>query len=284
MNGSGRRDRIVAALPSWLVEKVPRDHRESAAAFHRRRRVVAGTALAGAGLLGASLSTTPGSPQFYGLTAATAATWVVGGLASGPLHLGWMRHRRRESDTTWRRPVLTPVLTGAGAFGVCYGCALVARNVPVLDRAISSVLRYADQGSSRLVLLTTCANGAAEEVFFRGALYAAVGDRHPVVASTGIYMLATTATRNPALVLASGGMGALFGLQRRASGGIQAPLLAHLTWSILMLRYLPPLFRDAPPSLTTFTQTLLAKSRCQSSVSSSSGSVARWRPLRNPRW
>jgi len=40
-------------------------------------------------------------------------------------------------------------------------------------------------------------------------------------------------------------MGALFGLQRRASGGIQAPVLTHLTWSTLMLRYLPPLFRDA---------------------------------------
>jgi len=60
-----------------------------------------------------------------------------------------------------------------------------------------------------------------------------------------VYMLATTATRNPALVLASGVMGALFGLQRRSSGGIQAPILTHLTWSTLMLRFLPPLFRRA---------------------------------------
>jgi hypothetical protein len=35
----------------------------------------------------------------------------------------------------------------------------------------------------------------------------------------------------------------LFGLQRRATGGIQAPLITHLTWSVLMLRFLPPLFR-----------------------------------------
>ena len=54
------------------------------------------------------------------------------------------------------------------------------------------------------------------------------------------------ATRNPALVLASLAMGTLFGLQRRATGGIQAPMLTHLTWSALMLRYLPPLFRDRP--------------------------------------
>jgi len=238
-------DRVLRALPPWLVEKVPRDHRESDAAFRRRRRVVTGTAMAGAGLLGASLSTTPDSTRFYGLTAATAATWVVGGVASGPLHLGWMQHRRRP-ESILRRPVLTPVLTGVAAFGGFYACALVARHIPVLERAISSVLRYADEGSDRLVLLTTLSNGAAEEVFFRGALYAAVGEKHPVVASTGVYMLATLATRNPALVLASGAMGALFGLQRRSSGGIQAPLLTHLTWSTLMLRYLPPLFNVAP--------------------------------------
>jgi uncharacterized protein len=235
-------DRAVRALPAWLTDKVPRDHWETDAAFRRRRRVVAGTALAGAGVLGASLSTTPDSAQFYGLTAATAATWVIGGLASGPLHLGWMQ--RPGGDL--RRPVVTPVLLGAGAFGVFYGAALVARRIPVLDRAISSVLQYADQGDDRLVLLTTLTNGAAEEVFFRGALYAALREKNSVAASTGVYMLATVATRNPALVLASGVMGALFGLQRRASGGIQAPLLTHLTWSSLMLRYLPPLFRRHP--------------------------------------
>ena len=37
-------------------------------------------------------------------------------------------------------------------------------------------------------------------------------------------------------------MGLLFGMQRRASGGIQAPMLTHLTWAMLMLRFLPPLF------------------------------------------
>jgi membrane protease YdiL (CAAX protease family) len=92
------------------------------------------------------------------------------------------------------------------------------------------------------VLLTTLANGVGEEVFFRGALYAALRDHTPVAASTAVYTLATTTTRNPALVLAAAAMGGLFGLQRRASGGLQAPLLTHLTWSALMLRYLPPLF------------------------------------------
>jgi membrane protease YdiL (CAAX protease family) len=159
---------------------------------------------------------------------------------SGPLHLGWAR----AGGTSYRRPFLNPILLGAGAFGAFYGAALVARHVPVLDEAITSVLQYAHQGSDRLVLLITLANGAAEEVFFRGGLYAAVGVQHPVALSTASYMLATTATRNPALVLASGAMGALFALQRRASGGVQASILTHLTWAALMLRYLPPLFRE----------------------------------------
>jgi hypothetical protein len=154
--------------------------------------------------------------------------------------LGWVRH----SDLTLRRPALTPVLTGVAAFAVFYAGALVARHIPVLNTAISRVLRYAHQGSGPLVMLTTLANGAAEEVFFRGALYTAIGGRHPVALSTAVYSLATIPTRNPALVLASAAMGALFGLQRRATGGIQAPMLTHLTWSTLMVRFLPPLFSD----------------------------------------
>ncbi len=232
------RRRVLAVLPRWLAEKVPRDHWDTDAAFRRRRRVVAATSMAGAGLLGASLSREPGSSAFYGLTLATAGTWVAGGLASGRLHLGHVRW-----GTDLHRPVVVPVLTGVGAFGAFYGAALVARRIPVLRRAITHVLKFADEGDNALVAFTTLANGAAEEVFFRGALYAASA-RDPVATSTGVYVLATVATRNPALVLASGVMGALFGLQRRASGGIQAPLITHLTWSTLMLRYLPPLFRD----------------------------------------
>lgn len=232
----------MTRLPAWLVEPVPRDHRETDAAFRRRRRVTATVAVGGAGLLGVSLSTKPGSPAFYGLTMAVAGTWVAGGLASGPLHLGWML----TPGSRLRRPVGTPVALGIGAFGVFYGAALVARRIPVLDRAVTRVMRYAHQGSTPLVATTALANAVAEEVFFRGALYAAPGAERPVVTSTAVYALATAATRNPALVLASVAMGSLFGLQRRVTGGIQAPVLTHVTWSALMLRFLPPLFADRP--------------------------------------
>jgi len=232
------RRRLDRFLPKPLSHQVV-EHLESSDVLHRRRRAVGVTALAGAGLLGASLSTRPGSRSFYVSTGAVAGVWAVGSLVSGPLHLGWIESR----DSTLRRPVLTPIATGVGAFGFFYGAALVARRIPVLETALSRVLVFADEGDDRLVLLTTLANGVGEELFFRGALYAALGDRGPVAGSTAVYMLATSTTRNPALVLAAMVMGSLFGLQRRASGGIQAPTITHLTWSTLMLRYLPPLIR-----------------------------------------
>jgi membrane protease YdiL (CAAX protease family) len=197
-----------------------------------RRRVVAVTSVVGTALLGASLAARPGSRAFTGLTLATAATWTAGGLASGPVPRG----RSVPAEVT------VPVATGACAFAAFYGAALVARRIPVLDRALVSVLRHAHTGGGPVVLAITLANGAAEEIFFRGALYAAA-PRQPVAVSTAVYVLSTVATRNPALVLASAVMGTLFAWQRRATGGVQAPLLTHVTWSALMLRFLPRLFR-----------------------------------------
>jgi membrane protease YdiL (CAAX protease family) len=114
----------------------------------------------------------------------------------------------------------------------------------VFDDAITGLMQHARQGSDRLVLATTLANAVGEEVFFRGAVFAALESGHPVTASTADYTVAASVTGNPALVVASATMGALFARQRRASGGIEAPLLTHLTWSTLMLRYLPLLFGD----------------------------------------
>jgi membrane protease YdiL (CAAX protease family) len=223
-----------------ITHVVGGEAREPTAVVVRRRRVVAATSVAGATLLGVSLSTKPDSAPFYVLTLGTAAAWSIGGLVSGPLHRGWIEDRDREL----RRPWIVPVATGAGAFGVFYAGALVAREIPFLERAISAILQFAEEGTMPLVLLTTYANGIGEEIFFRGALYSALPE-HQAAISTAVYALATTTTRNPSLVLAAVVMGTLFGLQRRASGGLQAPLLTHLTWSTLMVRYLPPLFRRA---------------------------------------
>jgi membrane protease YdiL (CAAX protease family) len=232
-------------LTSLLAKEVPRDRGENNTVAQHRRRNLAAVAVTGAGLLGLSLSTEPDSTEFYVLTFAVAGTWLAGGLVSEPEHSGAVG---TDDEHSLRHPVITPILTGAAAFGAFFSAARIARRLPVLNEALTSILNYADRGSDPWILASALANGVAEEVFFRGALFTAVGSHNPVPVSTALYMLTTSATRNPALVLASGVMGLLFAVQRRASGGIQAPILTHVTWSVLMLRYLPSLFRNPTPT------------------------------------
>ncbi|HEY0165520.1 MAG TPA: type II CAAX endopeptidase family protein [Jatrophihabitans sp.] len=228
---------LPALLRPVLVDKAPRDHREPDSAFRRRRLVVALVLVAGALMLGLSLSVRPADPAFYPLTAGLAAVWLIGGLGSGPLHLGRISFRGEL-----RRPVLTPVAIGLAAAAVFVLGALVVREIDPLRALTEDVLDHARYGSLPLVAAVTLLNGIAEEIFFRGALYAALGQRRPVLASTGIYAVVTVATGNPMLVFAAAALGLILGLQRRASGGILAPMLTHVTWSLVMLLALPPLF------------------------------------------
>ena len=227
---------LERAVAPALIERVPRDHTQSDRAFRRRRLVVAIVLVVGATLLGLSFATTPGNPLFYSLTLSVALVWSVGGALSGPLHLGYIPFRG-----TLRRPVLTPIGLGLLAGAAFVLGALVIREIEPLRVYVAHVLAHERRGNTALIALVTLVNGAAEEVFFRGALFAAVGRHRPVVISTAVYALVTVATGNPMLVFAAAVVGLLFGLQRRASGGILAPMLTHLTWSIVMLFALPPL-------------------------------------------
>jgi len=235
---SARRRVRASPLPGQL----PAARAEPAAGRARPGRVITVTGLAGAGLLAASLSVRAGSRQFYLLTAGLACTWAGGALAAGPLP--WARTPEHGNEP--RRLVVMPVLTGAGAFGLFYGAARLARHIPVLNQAIAAALRYAQEGPAPLVLLTASANAVAEELFFRGALWTLTEQAHPLATTTLAYTATTAATRNPALTLAGTATSVLFGLHRRASGGVLAPVITHLTWSLLMLHYLPPLFETSP--------------------------------------
>ena len=92
------------------------------------------------------------------------------------------------------------------------------------------MLDHADQGSLPLLVLITAVNGIAEELFFRGAAYAAI-TALPGAVTTVAYTVATLATGNVMLAFAAVLLGAVVGLERRASGGILAPILTHVTWS-----------------------------------------------------
>jgi membrane protease YdiL (CAAX protease family) len=218
----------------WLV--TPRDHRQSAGAFRRRQRVAAVAGLVGVAVLAWSLRIAPGSGWFYPATLALAAVWTLGAFASGPLHLGRTGIREPRS-----RPVAEPVALGLALAGAFVVGALLVRQVPGLADQVRDVLAHAQEGSGPLVLLSTVAVGISEELFFRGAAYAAI-PRHPVPVTTALYVLATVVTGNVMLIFAALVLGVVVGLQRRASGGVMAPILTHVTWSVAMLYALPAIF------------------------------------------
>ena len=238
MTAWGRR--FGRILRPALIDRVDRDHRQPDHEFRRRRIVVAITLLVGATLLGISLNVPPDGVAFYPLTLALAAVWVAGGFASGPLHLGRI-HFRGEL----RRPVIIPILLGLALAAVFIVGAVLVREIEPLRERTENVLAFARYGSLPLVAMITVVNGVAEEIFFRGALFAAIGGWHPVAISTAVYALATVATGNPMLVFAAVLLGLLLGLQRRASGGILGPMLTHCTWSLTLLLVLPAVFAAA---------------------------------------
>jgi membrane protease YdiL (CAAX protease family) len=233
----------MSRLQAWvrraLWDVVPRDHRQSERDLRRRQLVTLGVVLVGAVVLGFSLRLDPGSRWFYPATLALAAVWAVGAFASGPLHLGRIPVRRGTS-----RPVVTPVLVGLVLAGIFVAGAFLVRSLDLLnglEGQVAEVTAFADEGSLPLLVVITAVNGVAEELFFRGAAYAAI-PRHPVLWTTVAYAVATAATGNVMLAFAAALLGVVVGLERRASGGILGPILTHCAWSMTMLLALPAVF------------------------------------------
>jgi len=227
-----RIDLIRAAATN---EAVP--HEEWPTVVRRRRLVVCIVLVAGAMLMAYSLTRPPGDASFYLLTMVLAVVWTLGSLLSGPLHLG-----RTAWRTNAKRPVITGAVTGLVVGAVFLLGGLVVRHIPAVADPITNVLEYTNHGPLLLLVLIAMVNGVAEELFFRGALYSALGGFYPVVISTVLYAAATFATGNPMLAFAGVILGAVCGVQRRATGGVLAPVLTHLVWGLMMVLLLPLVF------------------------------------------
>jgi membrane protease YdiL (CAAX protease family) len=233
-----------ATRPRWLAEAkdivgaCPVPHHEPPALIRRRRIVVAVVLVIGAVLLGYSLTRPPGDAAFYWLTLALAGVWAAGSLASGPLHLGCIRFRGRN-----QRPWITGTAVGLLLGGVFIIGGWIAREIPPVRDYITQVLEFADYGPLLLVTFITVVNGVAEEMFFRGALYTALGRFRPVLVSTVLYVIATgVATGNPMLGFAAIILGTVCAYERRVTGGVLAPMLTHFFWGLVMVLALPPMF------------------------------------------
>jgi membrane protease YdiL (CAAX protease family) len=212
-------------------------HDEPPAIVRRRRVVVIVVLVVGAVLLGCSLNRRPGDASFYWLTLALAAVWALGAWASGPLHLGSITFRART-----RRPVIIGTVVGLLVGATFIGGALVARRIPPVRDYIAQVLEYAHHGPLVLIVFITVVNGVAEEMFFRGALYSALGRFRPVLVSTLVYVVVVSATGNPMLGFAGLVLGYVCAYERRMTGGVLAPMLTHLVWGLVMVLALPPVF------------------------------------------
>jgi len=219
-----------------LWDVVPRDHRMSEQALRRRRIVTAAFVVLGAIVLGTLLRLEQGSTAFVVMSLVLAGVWTVGAFASGPIYLGRITVKDMEV-----RPIVQPLLIGAALAGVFVLGALVVREIGPLADQIRNVLGFASEGYLPVLVVVTAVNGVAEELFFRGAAYAAIS-KYPVAWTTVAYTIATAATGNVMLAFAAILLGIITGLQRRASGGILAPILTHCTWSLTMLLALPAIF------------------------------------------
>jgi membrane protease YdiL (CAAX protease family) len=224
---------ILTGLRRSLWEKTPRDHRDTPGALRRRQVVCVLTVLVGGLILAATLRIEPGSPWFYPATAGLAVVWTVGAFASGHLHLGTIATEDRLS-----RPILQPLAIGLGLAAVFLAGGAVVRLIPPLAEQVRVVLAHANEGLTPVLVLITLLNGIAEELFFRGAAYAAI-TQHPVAWTTLAYAVTTAATGNVMLAFAAAVLGVVVGLERRASGGILAPAITHIAWSLPMLVLLP---------------------------------------------
>jgi membrane protease YdiL (CAAX protease family) len=185
--------------------------------------------------LAGTLAAPSGSGLFYALGLLSAVIWIAGAFLSGPIPVG----RRWDRTGGKRTTVVVSVLVGVALFLVFVAATRVAARIPALSDSMTSILDRADAGPRALVLAVALINGVGEEVFFRGAVPAALGPDHRDVWTVIVYGLVTVATLNLALVVAAVVMGTVFSAERRASGGVLAPSLTHVTWSALMILLLP---------------------------------------------
>lgn len=205
----------------------------------RRRIVVAVTLVVGAVLLGLSLTSEPGDTSFYPLTIALALVWVIGAVAGGPIR--WGDFGPAEQPRKASAAAALGVMVGVAMGGCFVVGAAVTRFIPPLADLVGRVLALADGQNLALIAVITLGNGVAEELFFRGAVFTAARPYRPILVSTAIYVVVTLASGNVMLAFAGIIVGGVCAILRRATGGVAAPIGAHVAWSAIVLFALPPI-------------------------------------------
>lgn len=229
-------ERLSTRVADW--GKRERETREamSESDLMRRRIITAIVLVAGTITLSWSLRMPVGDPMFIPSTLVLAAVWTTGTFAAG--------HPKWWSDFSRRRigrQIGVGLAAGAALAVVFFIGAGIVANIPVLAGPVQDLLAHTKWGALVPVLLVATLNGIVEEGFFRGGLYDAwLGKWAPAI-TTAAYTLATAFSGVFLLAFAALMLGIVAAVLRRATGGLIAPIVAHLTWSISMILFLDPL-------------------------------------------
>jgi membrane protease YdiL (CAAX protease family) len=134
--------------------------------------------------------------------------------------------------------------SGLGLYALSRAGAVVARPTP-LWAGVQDVTGLT--GSVPLavaVLLVVAVTSPAEEVLWRGAVFARATRRlgpgwRPVAATTGLYAAVVACSGQPVLVLAALACGAVWARQRQVTGSLVPGVVSHAVWAALLLLYVP---------------------------------------------
>lgn len=198
--------------------------------MNRAQGVALATLILGTGALAVLLRLEPGDPFFVAGGVGVALLWVVGAVIAGGVQVA--------HDGTTLRAGLLGIGAGAGAAAVCLAAGFVVAHIPLLREPASNVLDHA-RADTVLVVGMALINAVAEEIFFRGALYDALPAHLAVALTTAAYALTTLGSGVLLLTVAAVLLGLITALLRRSTGGVLAPVLTHLTWSVAMITLLP---------------------------------------------
>lgn len=176
---------------------------------------------------------------------ALAATWAVGGGVALAL-----TGRGAPSESSFghagllaRHPFAVSLTIGCVIAGACFvgGAILIA--IPWTEEWIRSALTAAESGSQVVVVAVALVAGAAEEIFFRGALPGLMRGILRWVVPLALYTLVTLASGNLALTLCAPVLGAAAMLARDLTERLWAAILVHACWTVAMVWLFPVVFR-----------------------------------------
>ncbi|OYO13770.1 CPBP family intramembrane metalloprotease [Enemella evansiae] len=177
--------------------------------------------------------------RFFPATAVLGLIWLGGALLA--VRVGGQRIPLGGRDA---RALGLGIGAGLALLTLFVLGALIVSRLPLLRDPVLALIGHAGQEALPVAIIATAVNGIAEECYFRGALYQALPARTAILGSTAVYALGAAASGIVLLVLAALLLGLLTALLRHRTGGIAAPVLAHVIWSLGMLLLLPMLLTN----------------------------------------